>query len=477
MSLGLSLSNLPFLANSTGYLPVEDTFDRPNGIINKVGDIYSTSSYITDGRAAWDVLTGNFCIYNNKLIAGASAGTLIPSSSAIATIDNRSSNVYISADISSTGGDGIYFRVTDASNWYRVYLKSDVETTTTPVGYYTYEWESSASVSNYVSIYKDTKKYFPSQTACRDTNHDHSVISTVYNAQISEFDPLHLKWGKYPYQMVKRGIRYRDGNVIVRSQGDDVKYLQGVLRHYYNDNQMAIDGDFGPYTEQQLKRLQTEYKLIVDGYAWNLQSWLVVDRLAISAIEMGTNVEEERTQYLRRYLLGNTYNFPTKLVTGTSTYQPPEDAYSDIVHTHEVLLNSCRKLSTVGSHVHYAINNLTGASAFVSTGDPIVTTNTTYSVIVEQSIDGTVTEVPMTLMNGYSQGMSDIITSLQIILYDNYLSISTSGSSARHLVSYGVVNNGATRHGVGRGPTDTAGTAIDNYKCVPIDAMIIPSEV
>ncbi len=477
MSLGFSLSNLPMLANSMGLLAIEDDFNRPDGTIEKVGSTYSSASYIPDGRAVWDVLVGSFSIINNKLFAGTTSITTPPSSSAIAFIDNGSPNVYMSAQVSSTGGDGLYFRVQDENNWSRAYVKADVEVTTTPVGYYNYEWQSSASVANYVSIYKDKKKYYPSQTSCENTMHDHSVLVTTANAQIDQFDPKNLKWGKYPYIMVKRGIRYQDleGNII-QSTGDDVKYLQGVLRHHYSNDQMDVDGIFGPYTESQLKRLQRDFNIIVDGFAWNLQSWLVVDQIAISAIEMGTSVPAERTLYLQRYFLGDDYHFPPKTLWGTSQNQPPEGAYSDITHTHNLILNGCRKLSSVGSHTHYAVNTPTGASVFVAQGDPIVETVTTYSLVVETCVAGTVSEIPLTVSPTFNKNDTGEISRITVLVYDVYLSVSVNDGPTQ-LYTLEVLNNGATKHGVGRGPSDAVGTGIDNYVCTPIDAMIIPSEV
>jgi peptidoglycan hydrolase-like protein with peptidoglycan-binding domain len=480
MSLGFSLSNLPLLANSTGYLAVEDTFDRPNGTIEKVGEAYSLASYITDGRAAWDVLVGSFSIYNNKLLAGSTNILDTPTASGIAVINNGSTNVLMSASISDVGGDGLYFRVIDENNWSRVYLTSEVETTTTPVGYYEYEWQSSASVSNYVSIYKDTNKYYPSQTTCKNSVHDHEVLITTNNPQISQFDPLTLKWGKYPYMMVKRGIRYKDleGNIIA-STGDDVKYLQGVLRHHYDDDQMVVDGYFGPYTESQLKRLQREENIIVDGFAWNLQSWLVIDRLAIAAINMGTSVEAERTLYLRRYLLGSTYHFPTKTIWGASPDYPPEGVYTDITHTHDLLLDNCRHISTVGAHTHYALNTLTGASTFIQTAEDVVETTTTYSIVAEECIDGQVSAIDLLVSDNFDQTNTETISSIKLLVYDNYLEISVNNYPSAQYKTYTLTtaNTAATKHGVGRGPADAEGTGIDDYVCVPIDAMITPSEV
>lgn len=488
MSLGFSLRNLPYLATSSGTLAVEDDFQRANGIVNKVGDTYSPASLITDGRAAWDVLTGNFYVYDNYLRAGASSGTVVPSTPAIACIDVFSDNVEISADIYEFGGDGIYFRVQDANNWSRVYLKDDVVQTSASSGYYEYEWSSSASAANYVSIYKDPKRYFPSQTSCLNSAHDHKVLVTTPNPQIDEFDPATLKWGAYPYMMVKRGIRYRDGDQIIQSTGNDVRYLQGVLRHHYNDAQMIIDGIFGPYTEARLKQLQRDFKIIADGFAWNLQSWLVVDRLAIAAIEMGTSVEAERTLYLQRYHLGNAYSYPDKTVWSTDPNQPPPTAYREFTHTHDLILDGCRKKSSVGAHTHYVTNQLTGASVFVVT-DVQETITSDLKIAFEQCVNGVVTSIPATVPTSWTG--TDIRTEcpaashLKVVVYDSYVTVTVNeqndGWESPQLVTWSAPSNGATKHGVGRGPTNTdlveVVSRIDNYRCVPIDAMIIPSEV
>lgn len=490
MSLGFSLRNLPYLASSNRVLAVEDDFQRANGIVNKVGDTYSAASFITDGRATWDVISGSFCVYDNHLIAGASVSTITPSTPAIACIDVNSTNVAISANIYEFGGDGIYFRVQDENNWCRVYLKDDVTVTNASIGYYQYEWSSSASASNYLSIYKDPKRYYPSQTECQNTVHDHKVLVTTPNPQIDDFDPLTKKWGKYPYMMVKRGIRYRDGDQIIASTGDDVRYLQGVLRHYYNDDQMVIDGYFGPYTESRLKQLQRDFKIIVDGFAWNLQSWLVVDRIAIAAIEMGTSVEAERTLYLQRYFLKDTYNYPDKTIWSTDPNQPPPDAYKEFTHTHDLILNGCRKRSSIGAHTHYVTNQLTGASVFVLT-DTEETITSNLKIAFEQCVNGVVSELPATVPAEWENAGIDIrtaspaVSNLDVVVYDNYATITVNkqneGWDSPQLVTWSAPTNGATKHGVGRGPTNTTVvevvSRIDNYRCVPIDAMIIPSEV
>ncbi|SEO02874.1 Putative peptidoglycan binding domain-containing protein [Amphibacillus marinus] len=57
------------------------------------------------------------------------------------------------------------------------------------------------------------------------------------------------------------------------SQSFEVEFIQMMLVHF--DHETEIDGIFGPHTDQQLRNLQAEYGLIVDGIV-GVQTWTLL---------------------------------------------------------------------------------------------------------------------------------------------------------------------------------------------------------
>lgn len=487
MSVGLNLQNIALLANARPWFSVEDYYDRADGALGTA----------SDGRAVWTVLSGTFAVSNGKALAGASTPVATPADTGIAYVDILSipegsrpteisdaatqatiapaSNVVLEADMSPTGGDALYFRIKDANNWHRVLLTTDVITTPVYTGYYTYDWNSSLGTALYVSTYTDPKKYFPTLTNCASvTFHDHSTIAAP-NTYINDFDPANQKWGQYPYIAVKRGIRQG-------ATGNDVRYLQGVLKYkgYYN---AAIDGDFGPVTDAALRALQSDYDIIVDGFAWNLQSWIVVDRLAFESLTVntaGVRGSESITSYVRRVLLGSVYDYPNKVVTGTSSVLVPDGAYTNLVHSHDLLLDRCQHVVPAGTHIHYATNTYNGASTFVSTAASTTVSSNLYKVVVQKCVGGSISTFgpnDVTLYNGYDNLDSEPITHLKVVAYDNYVEVYVNNANTPNMATWlATANPLLTKHGIGRGASTAKGTGIDNFICTPLEYFTVPSQ-
>ena len=82
------------------------------------------------------------------------------------------------------------------------------------------------------------------------------------------FDPAKGKFGLYPLNPAKPTVR-------LNSQGDVVKYLQGVLRK--NRYQVAVDGGFGQQTRDRVMRFQRANKLLADGVV-GPKTWAKIDK-------------------------------------------------------------------------------------------------------------------------------------------------------------------------------------------------------
>jgi hypothetical protein len=98
------------LGGGRGGLEVFDNFDRANGEL--------IGSNTSDGRAQWQYVRGTSSqwdiLSNRAHYAGADTDE------PIAVVETRTSEIDVSLDVSSTGGDAIYFRVVDANNWIRI---------------------------------------------------------------------------------------------------------------------------------------------------------------------------------------------------------------------------------------------------------------------------------------------------------------------------------------------------------------------
>lgn len=91
--------------------------------------------------------------------------------------------------------------------------------------------------------------------------------------QLPAFDPDHQVWGLYPLNPNKRVVK-------VGSYGDDVKYLQGVLKLKAGQTRIGtLDGKFGPRTEAAVKAFQQYLGLVVDGWVGK-QTWGWIDKVA-----------------------------------------------------------------------------------------------------------------------------------------------------------------------------------------------------
>lgn len=91
------------------------------------------------------------------------------------------------------------------------------------------------------------------------------------------FDPAAGLWGRWPFVQPKPTLRQVDGPVSVEHH-DATRYLQGVLRRKAGQA-IAVDGDFGPATDQAVRNLQQFFGLTVDGVV-GPKTWAVLDMLA-----------------------------------------------------------------------------------------------------------------------------------------------------------------------------------------------------
>jgi hypothetical protein len=156
MSFGLGLRSTPFLVNTTPDIPIVDNFNRANGALGTT----------SDGNGTWEILSGNFAVSNNRAVSVPDNAT-----SGLAVINNFASNVTLSLDVSTSGGDALYFRVVDANNWWRVLVDSVTTTSTFETGYTEYLWSSTRSGAEY---YPTTSER---SAGCWQTYHDHNFSS------------------------------------------------------------------------------------------------------------------------------------------------------------------------------------------------------------------------------------------------------------------------------------------------------------
>jgi hypothetical protein len=91
---------------------------------------------IPGGGQTWVAVAGSWRILSNR--ASTSTGR---SSSPVVVADFGTADVDASVDISSGGGDALYTRVVDASNWFRLRLRTWVVSTTTQNTTTEYQWE------------------------------------------------------------------------------------------------------------------------------------------------------------------------------------------------------------------------------------------------------------------------------------------------------------------------------------------------
>lgn len=103
---------------------ITDNFNRSNS---------SSLGFTSDGKAQWSVLSGSFSISSNRATSSGTSG--------VAVVDLGASNVSASLSL-SWGGDALYFRVTDANNWWRVATYFDQVQVNTPYSYNTWSYDT-----------------------------------------------------------------------------------------------------------------------------------------------------------------------------------------------------------------------------------------------------------------------------------------------------------------------------------------------
>lgn len=156
MTHGLGIRNLSYLVNVAPQLSIFDNFNRVSGPLG------STS----DGNGTWVTLSGSFEVASNRAISSPANAT-----SGLAVVNNFAANSTVSLNVSTGGGDAMYFRVVDANNWWRVVVDSVTSTSTVPDGYVEYLWWS----------YRSGHEYYPHASGpatfngvqCWQTYHGH----------------------------------------------------------------------------------------------------------------------------------------------------------------------------------------------------------------------------------------------------------------------------------------------------------------
>lgn len=95
------------VVNKVKGIAATDNFDRPNGAMGStpVGDL------------VWEPISGTWQIQSNRAYTSTSQNTTPPP---IVAVDSLSPDVDVSHDIASGGGDSLYFRIVDATNWWRI---------------------------------------------------------------------------------------------------------------------------------------------------------------------------------------------------------------------------------------------------------------------------------------------------------------------------------------------------------------------
>lgn len=112
--------------------PYQDTFSGSGSL-----------GTIEVGGVAWSALTGTWARSGGKAVTTAAAST-----NPLAVVDVGWGDVDASISVSPTGGDALYFRVVDASNWLRLRLRSTVTTSSYQSGWDTSAWTTTGATCN-----------------------------------------------------------------------------------------------------------------------------------------------------------------------------------------------------------------------------------------------------------------------------------------------------------------------------------------
>lgn len=158
MILGITASGF------AGKVTASDNFNRSDGALG----VTSTNSL------PWQTLSGTFNISGNKVVSSPASAT-----SGLAVVDNSASNANLSLDVAPEGGDALYFRVQDSTNWWRTHIRGVTEIVPYTTGYVRYQW---------ANFYYGAEYYVTSQQAaagCQQTYHDHGE-GTTYNWSTSQ---------------------------------------------------------------------------------------------------------------------------------------------------------------------------------------------------------------------------------------------------------------------------------------------------
>jgi peptidoglycan hydrolase-like protein with peptidoglycan-binding domain len=92
------------------------------------------------------------------------------------------------------------------------------------------------------------------------------------NSTPNHFDAEH-EWSLFPRAHMSTADDPRSRPILRRgSKGEDVRTLQRVI------GGLVIDGDFGPITEQAVRKFQHENELSIDGIVGPM-TWAALDKI------------------------------------------------------------------------------------------------------------------------------------------------------------------------------------------------------
>lgn len=123
-------------------------------------------------------------------------------------------------------------------------------------------WSEIAALNNNVALFPGTKITLPRN----------AVTTKVASVPVPPtFDPVGGLYGDWPVQSNKKTLRRN-------SKGNAVRYLQGVIRNKAG-GKIAVDGQFGPQTENRVKDCQRLIGMKPTGIVGK-QVWTFIDMLA-----------------------------------------------------------------------------------------------------------------------------------------------------------------------------------------------------
>lgn len=308
-------------------------------------DTTSGLGSIPNNGPLWELISGAWKILSNRAHSDTS-GPYNP----IAAVETNSSDGDVESSVSGNGGDCIYARVVDASNWLRVRTR---RWTTTSKTYKTeYEWKVTY---RYSFTEYEWRQYYKTSDAWKGTSKEHGHYRYFWgtSSSVSVPDGYNHTHSDFQHNMYKSGSSTKTGNTRTNTH-DHI--------HYY----------WGSYTDS--------------------------------------------------------------------------GAPSSYSHSH----------GSYGTHTMSKVSaSKTGNTRQVESG---TTTTTHRRIYLEKAVAGTITSL------GYGSGTS--APTLRLRMNGSALQVYRSGTSIISATSSD--HMAATKHGVGKGPSDLYGHAINNFSYTPL---------